>query len=44
MENFKKNVDKNSVHNKDKDDRTYDVNTDTSVLQKPYVNEIHTIP
>ena len=42
IENFRRDVDKNSAHDKDMDDRTHDVNTDTSVLPTPYVNEIHT--
>ena len=42
VENFKKNIDKNSVHDKNTDDRTYDVNTDASILPIPHVNEIHT--
>ena len=41
-ENLKKNIDKNSVHNKDTDYRTHDVNTDVSVPPTSYVNEIHT--
>ena len=41
-ENPKKNIDKNSVHDKDTDNRTHDVNTDVSVLSTSYVNDIHT--
>ena len=42
IEIFKKNIDKNSVHDKDTDDRLYDVNTDAFILPILHVNKIHT--
>ena len=42
--NPKKNIDKNSIHDKDTDNRTHDVNMDVSVPPTLYVNEIHPIP
>ena len=41
-ENPKKNIDKNSVHNKDTDYHTYDVNTDVSIPPTLHGNEIQT--